>query len=124
MSVPTLRHSARSTLDEEDDLRSQLETSQADVLWCGLSTPKQERFMAAYASRMPVKLMVGVGAAFDLLSGNLSEAPDWMKKAGLQWLYRLIKEPKRLWRRYLLNNPRFTWLTFLQLTGLKGFRLG
>ncbi len=108
--------------DEEEELRKQLETSQADVLWCGLSTPKQERFMAAYQHRLPVKLMVGVGAAFDLLSGNLSEAPDWMKKAGLQWLYRLIKEPKRLWRRYLLNNPRFTWLTFLQLTGLKAYR--
>jgi N-acetylglucosaminyldiphosphoundecaprenol N-acetyl-beta-D-mannosaminyltransferase len=109
--------------DEENDLRSQLEMSQADVLWCGLSTPKQERFMAAYSQRMPVKLMVGVGAAFDLLSGNLSEAPDWMKKAGLQWLFRLIKEPRRLWRRYLVNNPRFTWLTLLQLTGLRGFRL-
>jgi N-acetylglucosaminyldiphosphoundecaprenol N-acetyl-beta-D-mannosaminyltransferase len=109
--------------EEENDLRFQLEASQADVLWCGLSTPKQERFMAAYCQRMPVKLMVGVGAAFDLLSGNLSEAPDWMKNAGLQWLYRLMKEPGRLWRRYLLNNPRFTWLTFLQLTGLKGFRL-
>jgi N-acetylglucosaminyldiphosphoundecaprenol N-acetyl-beta-D-mannosaminyltransferase len=108
---------------EEDDLRSQLEASHADVLWCGLSTPKQERFMAAYCHRLPVKLMVGVGAAFDLLSGNLSEAPDWMKRVGLQWLYRLIKEPRRLWRRYLLNNPKFTWLTLLQLTGLKGFRL-
>ena len=79
--------------------------------------------MAAYSQRMPVKLMVGVGAAFDLLSGNLSEAPDWMKRSGLQWLYRLIKEPRRLWRRYLINNPRFTWLTLLQLTGLRGFRL-
>ena len=107
--------------EEEDDLRSQLESSQADILWCGLSTPKQERFMAAYSGRMPVKLMVGVGAAFDLLSGNLSEAPDWMKRAGLQWLYRLFKEPKRLWRRYLINNPRFAWFTLLQLTGLKGF---
>ncbi len=109
--------------EEEADLRSQLERSQADVLWCGLSTPKQERFMAAYSQRMPVKLMVGVGAAFDLLSGNLSEAPDWMKKAGLQWLYRLIKEPRRLWRRYLINNPKFSWLTLLQLAGLKSFRL-
>jgi N-acetylglucosaminyldiphosphoundecaprenol N-acetyl-beta-D-mannosaminyltransferase len=109
--------------EEENDLRFQLEASQADVLWCGLSTPKQERFMAAYCHRMPVKLMVGVGAAFDLLSGNLSEAPNWMKNAGLQWFYRLMKEPGRLWRRYLLNNPRFTWLTFLQLTGLKGFRI-
>jgi len=108
---------------EEDDLRMQLEAAQADILWCGLSTPKQERFMAAYCHRLPVKLMVGVGAAFDLLSGNLAEAPNWMKKAGLQWLYRLFKEPKRLWRRYLLNNPKFAWLTVLQLTGLKGFRL-
>ena len=64
-----------------------------------------------------------LATAFDLLSGNLSEAPDWMKNAGLQWLYRLMKEPARLWRRYLLNNPKFTWLTFLQLTGLKGFRI-
>ncbi len=109
--------------EEEEDLRSQLESLQADVLWCGLSTPKQERFMAAYSDRLPVNLMVGVGAAFDLLSGNLSEAPDWMKNSGLQWLYRLVKEPKRLWRRYLFNNPRFTWLALLQLTGLKGFRL-
>jgi N-acetylglucosaminyldiphosphoundecaprenol N-acetyl-beta-D-mannosaminyltransferase len=109
--------------DEENALRSQLETSQADVLWCGLSTPKQERFISSYYERMPVKLMVGVGAAFDLLSGNLDEAPDWMKRSGLQWLYRLIKEPRRLWRRYLLNNPKFAWLTLLQLTGIRGFRL-
>jgi N-acetylglucosaminyldiphosphoundecaprenol N-acetyl-beta-D-mannosaminyltransferase len=110
--------------EEENDLRLQLETSQADVLWCGLSTPKQERFISSYYDRMPVKLMVGVGAAFDLLSGNLDEAPDWMKRSGLQWLYRLIKEPRRLWRRYLLNNPKFAWLTLLQLTGLRGFQLG
>jgi N-acetylglucosaminyldiphosphoundecaprenol N-acetyl-beta-D-mannosaminyltransferase len=110
--------------DEENDLRSQLESSKADVLWCGLSTPKQERFISSYYERMPVKLMVGVGAAFDLLSGNLDEAPDWMKKSGLQWLYRLIKEPRRLWRRYLLNNPKFAWLTLLQLSGLRGFQLG
>jgi N-acetylglucosaminyldiphosphoundecaprenol N-acetyl-beta-D-mannosaminyltransferase len=109
--------------EEEQDLRAQLETSQADILWCGLSTPKQERFMAAYSGRLPVKLMVGVGAAFDLLSGNLAEAPDWMKRSGLQWLYRLIKEPKRLWRRYLLNNPRFIWLSFLQLSRLRRFSM-
>jgi N-acetylglucosaminyldiphosphoundecaprenol N-acetyl-beta-D-mannosaminyltransferase len=107
--------------EEEEDLRAQLAASQADILWCGLSTPKQERFMAVYSGRLPVKLMVGVGAAFDLLSGNLAEAPDWMKRSGLQWLYRLIKEPKRLWRRYLLNNPRFIWLSLLQLSRLRRF---
>ena len=109
--------------EEEEALRLQLLEAKADVLWCGLSTPKQERFMAMYVGRLPVKLMVGVGAAFDLLSGNLSEAPDWMKRSGLQWLYRLIKEPRRLWRRYLLNNPRFSWLSFLQLTGLRRYSL-
>ena len=108
---------------EEEKLTAELERSRADVLWCGLSTPKQERFMAAYAGRLPVRLMVGVGAAFDLLSGNLSEAPGWMKRSGLQWLYRLIKEPRRLWRRYLSNNPRFTWLTLLQLTGVKRYSI-
>ena len=74
--------------------------------------------------RLPVKLMVGVGAAFDLLSGNLSEAPDWMKRSGLQWLYRLVKEPKRLWRRYLKNNPHFVVLAGLQLLGLRRYPLG
>ncbi len=108
---------------EEDELRTQLAESRADILWCGLSTPKQERFMASYQGRLPVQLMVGVGAAFDLLSGNLSEAPDWMKNSGLQWLYRLIKEPRRLWRRYLGNNPRFAWLTFLQVSKLRTFTL-
>lgn len=107
--------------DEAADLEAQLDTLKPDVLWCGLSTPKQERFMHAYASKLPVRLMVGVGAAFDLLSGNLDEAPNWMKKVGLQWLYRLIKEPKRLWRRYLANNPRFVWFTLLQLAHLKRF---
>jgi N-acetylglucosaminyldiphosphoundecaprenol N-acetyl-beta-D-mannosaminyltransferase len=106
---------------EESALIAQLEASKPDVLWCGLSTPKQERFMAEYYQKLPVKLMVGVGAAFDLLSGNLSEAPEWMKNTGLQWLYRLIKEPRRLWRRYLFNNPKFAWLTLLQLTRLKRF---
>ena len=106
---------------EEAELMAQLEALDVDLLWCGLSTPKQERFMHSYLHRLPVKLMVGVGAAFDLLTGNVNETPDWMKKRGLQWLYRLIQEPRRLWRRYLINNPRFLWLTFLQLSGLRAF---
>ena len=108
---------------EEAELTAQLEALNVDMLWCGLSTPKQERFMRNYLHRLPVKLMVGVGAAFDLLTGNVKETPDWMKKRGLQWLYRLIQEPRRLWRRYLINNPRFVWITFLQLSGLRRFPL-
>ena len=106
---------------EEEALRLQIEELNPDVLWCGLSTPKQERFMNEYRGRLPIKLMVGVGAAFDLLSGNLSEAPDWMKRSGLQWLYRLIKEPRRLWRRYLINNPQFLWLVLMQLSGVRKY---
>lgn len=109
--------------EEEAELTERLAAARPDVLWCGLSTPKQERFMDAYVGKLPVRLMVGVGAAFDLLSGNLSEAPAFMKRTGLQWLYRLIKEPRRLWRRYLSNNPRFTWLTLLQLSGIRRFSL-
>ena len=109
---------------EERELIEQLASTRTDVFWVGLSTPKQERFMSAYSGLLPVQLMVGVGAAFDLLSGSLSEAPDWMKTSGLQWLYRLIKEPRRLWRRYLTNNPAFIVLTCLQLARLRKYDCG
>jgi N-acetylglucosaminyldiphosphoundecaprenol N-acetyl-beta-D-mannosaminyltransferase len=106
---------------EESELMSAVYHSQADVLWCGLSTPKQERFMAQYSGRLPVKLMFGVGAAFDINSGNLKDAPRWIKQAGLQWLHRLVLEPRRLAGRYLRNNPKFVWLVSLQLMGLRKF---
>jgi N-acetylglucosaminyldiphosphoundecaprenol N-acetyl-beta-D-mannosaminyltransferase len=107
------------TSQEETELEEQLLEAKPDILWCGLSTPKQERFMARYTDKLPVNLMVGVGAAFDINSGNLKDAPKWMKDAGLQWLYRVIQEPRRLAGRYFKNNPRFLWLTFLQLTGIR-----
>jgi N-acetylglucosaminyldiphosphoundecaprenol N-acetyl-beta-D-mannosaminyltransferase len=107
------------TSQEEIELEQQLLKVKPDILWCGLSTPKQERFMARYIEKLPVNLMVGVGAAFDINSGNLKDAPKWMKDAGLQWLYRVIQEPRRLAGRYLKNNPRFLWLTFLQLAGFQ-----
>jgi N-acetylglucosaminyldiphosphoundecaprenol N-acetyl-beta-D-mannosaminyltransferase len=109
--------------EEERELEGRLREAQADILWCGLSTPKQERFMAHYCGKLPVKLMVGVGAAFDINSGNLKDAPDWMKGAGLQWLYRLLMEPRRLAGRYLRNNPKFLWLTCLQLSGLRKYTI-
>jgi N-acetylglucosaminyldiphosphoundecaprenol N-acetyl-beta-D-mannosaminyltransferase len=110
--------------DEEAELQRLLHEAQADILWCGLSTPKQERFMAQYCGKLPVKLMVGVGAAFDINSGSLRDAPTWMKNAGLQWLYRLIKEPRRLAARYVKNNPKFLWLTCLQLAGFRKYSIG
>ena len=108
---------------EEAALREQVRQARPDVFWVGLSTPKQERFMAEYLPKLEVTLMVGVGAAFDFHSGKVKQAPRWMQNAGLEWLYRLGQEPRRLWRRYLRNNPRFLYHAFCQLLGWKKFRL-
>ena len=106
---------------EEDELIAQLRQAKPDIVWVGLSTPKQERFMAEYLGRLEVKLMIGVGAAFDIHTGGIYDAPGWMKSAGLQWIHRLVQEPERLWKRYLINNPKFVWNVGLQLLGLRKF---
>jgi len=108
---------------EEDELIAVVAEARPDIVWVGLSTPKQERFMARMIDRLDTRLMIGVGAAFDIHAGLLPDAPNWMKNAGLQWLYRLMKEPRRLWRRYLANNPRFLWQFGLQLSGVKKFEV-
>jgi N-acetylglucosaminyldiphosphoundecaprenol N-acetyl-beta-D-mannosaminyltransferase len=84
----------------------------------GLSTPKQERFMAEYLPKLDAKVMVGVGAAFDIHTGRAKDSPDWVKNAGLQWFHRLLQEPSRLWKRYLINNPVFMYKMTSQLLGL------
>ena len=81
--------------------------SGADIVWVGLSTPKQERWMAAHIDRLDRAQVIGVGAAFDINAGLLRQAPPWMQQRGLEWAFRLAVEPRRLWRRYLRNNPRF-----------------
>ena len=106
---------------EDADLARQVSESRPDCFWVGLSTPKQERFMAAYLPRLETTLMFGVGAAFDFHSGKVPQAPAVLQKAGLEWAYRLLKEPKRLWRRYLRNNPLFLGRSFLQLSGLRKY---
>jgi N-acetylglucosaminyldiphosphoundecaprenol N-acetyl-beta-D-mannosaminyltransferase len=109
---PPFRH---LTLEEENTLLNDVWKANPHILWVGLSTPKQERFMAEYVDRLRVPLLVGVGAAFDFHSGRINDSPIWIKRAGLQWLHRLSQDPKRLWRRYLLNNPAFIWRITLQL---------
>jgi N-acetylglucosaminyldiphosphoundecaprenol N-acetyl-beta-D-mannosaminyltransferase len=104
-------------------LESRMETTLPDIVWVGLSTPKQERFMAANFRRFPCKIMIGVGAAFDLLTGHVKDAPKWIKDAGLQWAHRLWQEPERLWKRYLVNNSAFLAALSLQLTGLRRYSL-
>jgi N-acetylglucosaminyldiphosphoundecaprenol N-acetyl-beta-D-mannosaminyltransferase len=81
-----------------------------DIVWVGLSTPKQERWMAAHVARVGAPVLVGVGAAFDFLAGVKRQAPPWMRRAGLEWAFRMATEPRRLAPRYLRNNPRFVWL--------------
>jgi hypothetical protein len=84
-----------------------INASGADVVWVGLSTPKQERWMAAHTGLLTANVLFGVGAAFDIHAGTLPQAPGWMQRSGLEWAYRLGREPRRLWRRYLRNNPAF-----------------
>jgi N-acetylglucosaminyldiphosphoundecaprenol N-acetyl-beta-D-mannosaminyltransferase len=109
------------TDDQEADLERRLNKVRPDILWCGISTPKQERFMSQYCGRFPVKLMVGVGAAFDVHSGHSKDAPDWIKNAGMHWLLRMLRDPRRLAGRYMKNNPRFLYLMCLQLIGLRRY---
>jgi N-acetylglucosaminyldiphosphoundecaprenol N-acetyl-beta-D-mannosaminyltransferase len=102
---------------QESELTSLVARVKPDILWVGLSTPRQERFMAEYRERLEVKLMVGVGAAFDLHAGLRPDAPNWMKLCGLQWLHRLSQEPARLGPRYLKHNPSFVWEICGQMMG-------
>ncbi|MCP4246096.1 MAG: WecB/TagA/CpsF family glycosyltransferase, partial [bacterium] len=98
----------RPLTDEESDERARaINDSGADFVWVGLSTPKQERWMDANIAKLEAPAILGVGAAFDIHAGLLPQAPAWMQRRGLEWLYRLLKEPRRLWKRYLGNNPRF-----------------
>ena len=108
---------------EEADLIHQVEAAKPDVIWVGISTPKQERFMAEYGARLNATLLIGVGAAFDFHTGRVRQAPKWIQRSGFEWLYRLSREPRRLWRRYLKNNPLFLMHSFLQVTGLKKYDL-
>lgn len=104
--------------EEEVSLRNRIADLRPDVFWVGLSTPKQERFMAEFLPMLDTKLMFGVGAAFDVHTGRIQDAPDWVKNSGLQWLHRLCQEPRRLWKRYLINNPKFIFKMAGQLSGL------
>jgi len=112
------------TEQEQANVIAQIQDAKPDVLWVGLSTPKQERWMDAFKDRIRVPVLLGVGAAFDLNSGRLQQAPRWMRENGLEWLFRLLAEPKRLWRRYLVQGSKFAWLVSLELSGLRNFEQG
>lgn len=104
--------------DEDDDYTRQIAASGARILFVGIGCPKQERWIAQHQSKIPA-VMLGVGAAFDFHSGRVKRAPSYMQKAGLEWLFRLCKEPRRLWKRYLKHNTRFILFFGVQLAKVK-----
>jgi len=108
-------------LDEAERraLADEIVRSGADIVWIGLSSPKQERFMAELAPLLPRGVLIGVGAAFDFLSGRKPQAPRWIQRSGFEWLFRLVTEPRRLWRRYLVNNSLFLWMIAREALGLR-----
>ena len=108
---------------EECKLSEMVSNCRPDIMWIGLSTPKQELFMARHLYRLDTTLMIGVGAAFLFHTGKIRDSTPWVKQAGLQWLHRLLQEPSRLWRRYLVSNPKFIAKLALQVVGLKQYDL-
>ncbi len=108
------------TDDEDAEITQKINESGTQILFMGLGCPKQENWMAAHRDKFPA-IMLGVGASFDFYAGNVKESPEFLGKLGLEWLYRLTQEPKRLWKRYLILNPRFMFLATLQLLRLKRF---
>jgi N-acetylglucosaminyldiphosphoundecaprenol N-acetyl-beta-D-mannosaminyltransferase len=109
------------TADEDAEVVRRINEARADVLWVGLSTPKQERWMHAHRDRLTVPVMVGVGAAFDMHTGRAKQAPRWMREHGLEWFYRLLQEPRRLWRRYIVLGSQFVVNVALELSGMRRF---
>lgn len=105
------------------ELHATVAATQPDVIWVGLGSPKQEHFMAAQAATLATGVLIGVGAAFDFHSGRIPQAPRWIRHSGLEWLFRLATEPRRLGRRYLRTNPRFLLHLVAQRTGLRRYPL-
>jgi N-acetylglucosaminyldiphosphoundecaprenol N-acetyl-beta-D-mannosaminyltransferase len=108
------------TLEEDEEIIKTINEANADIVWVGLSSPKQERWMAEHLGKIDAPVMIGIGAAFDFLSGYKPQAPRWMQRSGLEWLFRFLTEPRRLWPRYR-QYPLFIWLVLLQMLGLRKY---
>lgn len=106
---------------EDDEIVGMISRAAPDVLWVGLGAPKQERWMHEHKKRLNVPVIVGVGAAFDMISGRRRQAPRWMREHGLEWAFRLFQEPRRLWRRYLIYGTQFIVWIVLEGLDLKKF---
>jgi len=111
------------TAAEDDDVVRRIDATEPDIVWVGMSTPKQERWMHAHVGRLRASVIIGVGAAFDFHAGLKKQAPRWMQRTGLEWSFRLMTEPRRLWRRYLTNNPMFVLRVVHQALDRDRYRL-
>jgi N-acetylglucosaminyldiphosphoundecaprenol N-acetyl-beta-D-mannosaminyltransferase len=109
------------TAEEDAQIVHEINATRADVLWVGLSTPKQERWMHEHRDTLNVPVMIGVGAAFDFHTGRVKQAPVWMQEGGLEWFFRLLQEPRRLWHRYLVYGSKFIWWVSLETLRLSRF---
>jgi N-acetylglucosaminyldiphosphoundecaprenol N-acetyl-beta-D-mannosaminyltransferase len=106
---------------EDDEVVTAINRANPDVVWVGLSTPKQEIWMAEHRAGLNARVLLGVGAAFDFHAGRRRQAPSWMQRSGLEWFFRLCQEPRRLGRRYLCSNTRFIFEIVAQKTGLREY---
>jgi N-acetylglucosaminyldiphosphoundecaprenol N-acetyl-beta-D-mannosaminyltransferase len=114
-----------ASLDElaSPDTADSINAARPDVVWVGIGSPKQERWMARMRPLLDAPVLIGVGAAFDFHSGAVRQAPLWMQRSGLEWLFRLVTHPRRLWRRYLIDNPWFVWALAIQRLGLRRYQI-
>jgi N-acetylglucosaminyldiphosphoundecaprenol N-acetyl-beta-D-mannosaminyltransferase len=108
------------THDEDEEIIANINSTHPDIVWVGLGSPKQEYWMHDHLGKLDASVMIGVGAAFDFLSGSKRQAPRWIQRSGFEWLFRLANEPLRLWRRYA-DYPIFVFLVLLQIFHLKNF---
>jgi N-acetylglucosaminyldiphosphoundecaprenol N-acetyl-beta-D-mannosaminyltransferase len=109
--------------EESDQIVRRINDTCPHIVWVGLGTPKQERWMAAHVGALQANALIGVGAAFDFHAGLKPQAPRWIQRSGFEWLFRLLHEPRRLWRRYLINNPLFILYMAAQALGLKRYSI-
>jgi N-acetylglucosaminyldiphosphoundecaprenol N-acetyl-beta-D-mannosaminyltransferase len=103
------------TPEEDEEIVARINETSPDLVWVGLGMPKQELWMAEHQSKLNAPVVLAVGAAFDFHAGMKRQAPRWMQRSGLEWLFRLSQEPRRLWKRYLVGNARFVYLVLRQL---------
>lgn len=118
--TPPFRAIAR---EEDAAIVAQIKQTEPDIVWVGLGAPKQERWMAEHVGRLGHATLIGVGAAFDFHTGRKPQAPRWMQRSGLEWLFRLASEPRRLWKRYLVYNTLFIANVALQQSGIRHYPL-